>query len=1237
MRICLIFWLFFSILESQAQVFQTPVVIKGNRTAITGPLHNWTPDFSDPSLRIKTRDERGLIFARDLDPLRFTNYGSNYGGPDPVWQKGVGQGGPVNIQKNTGTRMMPVPGQSLEIDAATIDKTFEGLASSNIAPGDPTLAIGPNHIIQMVNGTNGSAFFRIFTRDGLALTTQAFMDQLPGTSYNGAGDCITWYDQLTDRFVMSEFGDSSKTGADVNSLIIAVSAGPDPRGSWFVYEFSDASFFPDYPKYGNWPDVWYGMTRDFEGAYAGNSVWAFNKNQMIAGEATVDVQRIRLTNPDNIYNTLCPVTLAGSALPPAGTPGYFLYYNDDNFTSSPADTDSLGIVSLKVDFNNPAKTVVRIEASLPVQPFRSNVCDSRNCAPSPNGNGYDVISTRIMNRPYYRNFGTYQAIVANHTVDVTGTFVSGIRWYELRTSNSDWQVYQQSSFGPQTDIACVSTPVMHRFMAAITLSANGQIAMGYNSSSSARYASIGITGRNAEDPLNLMSYQEKDAVVGTGYGTFGNRWGDYNEIVPDLLDDSLFWFTGMYGSGANTWKTKIFSFKLAPAPRLDARLVSIEYPNVCESFCNTSVEPRIKIKNLGSETLQSLKVYFQVNNGSPVQSVWTGTLAVSEETEYTLPMVNLPAGSSNIRVYISEPNNGSDENRANDTSRVRVTAGLSVALPLTEGFESTVFPPNLWSISGTGSSTLYPTRVTDASHSGAASVRFDNFNTNEPGKWSELRSPLLTVTGSDSLSLSFWYAAAVFDQNSVDTFEIRVSDDCGQSYTTVWKKWGTELATRPGDFNNDYIPNAADWKNITINLKDFTSQDKIIIAFRNTNNFGNNIYLDDINVSSYRFPFLDAAIVKISEPLPYVCDNDIQPLIRFTNLGKDTLRSLSFSYRIDAAPPTVFTWTGTLARLQGGVAILPVAAVSTGSRLLEVFVSNPNGKDDENPANDTSRLDFIVKQPITLPITENFEFSAFPPDQWNNNNPDGQVGWQRTTLAARNGTASMFMNNYNYRTLNQPDEFVTPLLTYSGVDSVYLAFQLAASTFSYPGSTEVPLDTLEILVSTDCGRNFIPVYKKWGDSLQTLGNRNAPNTLEFIPDGPSKWRQEIINLTPLLGQSNSFLAMIRNTSNGENNIFIDDINLYTKILPVKLKNNGYLVSPNPFRNRLVVQFYPDAGALKAMEVYNAAGQVVYRRTFPQGSASATQDINLTNLPAGMYTLRIVQTDKVTTEKVIKIN
>jgi hypothetical protein len=113
--------------------------------------------------------------------------------------------------------------------------------------------------------------------------------------------------------------------------------------------------------------------------------------------------------------------------------------------------------------------------------------------------------------------------------------------------------------------------------------------------------------------------------------------------------------------------------------------------------------------------------------------------------------------------------------------------------------------------------------------------------------------------------------------------------------------------------------------------------------------------------------------------------------------------------------------------------------------------------------------------------------------------------------------------------------------------------------------------------------------------------------------------------------------MIRNTSNGENNIFIDDINLYTKILPVKLKNNGYLVSPNPFRNRLVVQFYPDAGALKAMEVYNAAGQVVYRRTFPQGSASATQDINLTNLPAGMYTLRIVQTDKVTTEKVIKIN
>lgn len=160
-------------------------------------------------------------------------------------------------------------------------------------------------MIQMINGANGSARFAIFDKSGNTLIPHSYMDQLPGASYNGGGDCITFYDQLTDRFVMTEFGDSSRTGIQMNSLIIAVSATQDPTGSWYIYEFY-TGFFPDYPKFGNWHDAWYGVTRDFTEKYEGNSIWGFDKQAMIGGQNTVRVQRARFTDRDNKFNSSYP-------------------------------------------------------------------------------------------------------------------------------------------------------------------------------------------------------------------------------------------------------------------------------------------------------------------------------------------------------------------------------------------------------------------------------------------------------------------------------------------------------------------------------------------------------------------------------------------------------------------------------------------------------------------------------------------------------------------------------------------------------------------------------------------------------------------------------------------------------------------------------------------------------------------------------------------------------------------
>ncbi len=69
-------------------------------------------------------------------------------------------------------------------------------------------------------------------------------------------------------------------------------------------------------------------------------------------------------------------------------------------------------------------------AVLPVDPF---IWVSGLDVPQPETTQrLDALSDRLMFRAQYRNFGTYQTLVVNHTVYVSSSGPTGIRWYELR-------------------------------------------------------------------------------------------------------------------------------------------------------------------------------------------------------------------------------------------------------------------------------------------------------------------------------------------------------------------------------------------------------------------------------------------------------------------------------------------------------------------------------------------------------------------------------------------------------------------------------------------------------------------------------------------------------------------------------------------------------------------------------------------------------------------------------------
>lgn len=190
----------------------------------------------------------------------------------------------------------------------------------------------------------------------------------------------------------------------------------------------------------------------------------------------------------------------------------------------------------------------------------------QNCIPQKGTDSkLDIGDNRLMYRLAYRNFGTHQSLVVNHTVNANG--VAGIRWYEIRVDSKDTAtIHQQGTYQPNNN---------YRWYGSIAMDKMGNIGLGYNVSSKALFPSIRYTGRLASDRLNTMR-SEKTLIEGMGSQirppidkrTIGgwNRWDDYTSLAVDPTDDCTFWYTAEYMKATAhllqlRWSTFIGSFK----------------------------------------------------------------------------------------------------------------------------------------------------------------------------------------------------------------------------------------------------------------------------------------------------------------------------------------------------------------------------------------------------------------------------------------------------------------------------------------------------------------------------------------------------------------------------------------------------------------------------------------------------------------------------------------------------
>lgn len=373
----------------------------------------------------------------------------------------------------------------------------------------------------------------------------------------------------------------------------------------------------------------------------------------------------------------------------------------------------------------------------------------------------------------------------------------------------------------------------------------------------------------------------------------------------------------------------------------------------------------------------------------------------------------------------------------------------------------------------------------------------------------------------------------------------------------------------------------------------------------------------------------DASLKTITRPDQRICANSLTPQVVLVNRGSETLTSVTINAVIDDGTVQTFRWTGSLATFAETTVNLPALSTVEGNHVLTIYTSNPNGAADENTVNDKLSLSFIYYEPFAAPVVESFE-SLFPPQGWDIVNEDAGTTWEKTTSAAKSGTASVKISNFGNEAIGERDYLRAPAVNIAGADSAFVSFQLAAATYTNSTVQGNVWDTLQVMISTDCGQTYTSVYKKWGPSLIT---RNAATRTAFTPN-VNEWRSEQINISNYISQGEVLIAFL-NTNGNENDIFLDDINIRTVTVNPNLKEAGFLVTPNPTSGQISVQFYPHPEGLQSVSVYNVSGQKIAERKITGEVSSNVYDFDLTNFASGLYIVKAALEDRVLTKKVVK--
>jgi hypothetical protein len=403
------------------------------------------------------------------------------------------------------------------------DFSFLGITQTSLTPPDPHLAVGPAHVVEIVNGA-----IAWFDRDGTFLSQQAIDGGGGFWAPVGANGFIFDPEVVFDPDSRRFFAMANERGTGKAYFLLAVSDDDDPLGSWNKYRFDVTAAAGDTdidsPNMGVDDQAVY-LTADFFGPDK-YLIFIVEKAPLLSGGAPLTRSLLHVGS----QSWGIPV-MYGTA--PA-------FYMVEAFESSSSST--LRLHAITDPLGTPADTT--FDLSVPTYTFPED----------PPQQGTSVRPETFEARFWSCVFRDGKLYATHHQ----GSSRVLQRWYEIDMSS--WPSSGTPTLVQSGDVD--PGPGVRSFFGSIGVDGAGNIGLTYARSSSSEFISMARSWHPAGAPAGSTT---PSVVVQASSGSdISGRWGDYSATVPDPDVDGVFWGTHEYRSAG--WSTRVGVFGPCEAP-----------------------------------------------------------------------------------------------------------------------------------------------------------------------------------------------------------------------------------------------------------------------------------------------------------------------------------------------------------------------------------------------------------------------------------------------------------------------------------------------------------------------------------------------------------------------------------------------------------------------------------------------------------------------------------------------